>query len=39
MPQLGMVLADNWEVKGIFVPGFSEDFICSAPAKDHRMCF
>lgn len=31
--------ADDGEVNGIFVPGFNEAFICSAPAKGcHMKC-
>ena len=29
--------ADDREVNGIFVPGFSEAFICSAPAEGCHM--
>lgn len=29
--------ADDVEVNGTFVPGFSEAFICSAPVEGHHM--
>ena len=29
--------AEDGEVNGIFVPDFSEAFICSTPAKGHHM--